>query len=120
MVKILARFGLSHPCAAPLLVVAHSKIHAVLELTSIVRTGNGYMSTYATPAQESLCQQLRLQYIDTAPEELKEAISCSLYARLPASMQSIAEARAQSAAPHLLAAFPSLENFHHVAKYSCM
>ena len=108
MVKILARFGLSHPCAAPLLVVAHSKIHAVLMLRSIVRIGR-YMSTHATPAQESLCQQLRLQYINTAPQELKEAISASRYAHLPASMQSIAEARAQSAAPHLLAAFPSLE-----------
>ena len=119
MVKVLARFGLSHPCSTSLLVVAHTKMHAVLVLTSIVRVGNKFISTPATPAQESLCQQLSLQYIDTAPEELKEAIRFSQCARLPADMQSIAEARAQSAVPHLLAAFPSLEKFHDAAKYPC-
>ena len=117
--RILARFQLSRPCSTPLLVVAHTKIHAARMLNSIGRLCGPDLpsDSCVTAAQRSLCQQLRLQLVVGKSSQEAHAMLGD-HCHLPAEMQRIAEARAQSAGPCLQAAFPSLKRFLEMAGHS--
>ena len=122
MVRMLARFGLSRPCSTPLLVVAHSRIHAVLLLGGIhkVFTVSVHFPSDIrfTVAQKEACRQLGLQLVNSAPQELIDALNMNAPELcLSANLQGIAEARVQSAAPELQSAFPSLAAFHGMMDY---
>ena len=119
MVRILAYFGLSRPCSAPMLVVAHSKVHAILVLSGICKIHYYGRGSLATAAQGDLCSQLYLQLIHSAPQEVAHAAGGIPHYWLPlsAEMQSTAKASAQSAAPALQAAFHTFRSFHQVSWY---
>ena len=67
MVRILARFSLSRPCSTPLLVVAHSKVHAISMLSGIRKIHHCGNGSLVTAAQGDLCSQLYSQVMRSAP-----------------------------------------------------
>lgn len=123
MVRILARFRLAHPCAAPKLVMAHSRVHAIVVLTSMSQID--YMHSFPlicpdrrpTAAQGKVCKQLCVELIDSTPQEVQAALSTSTHSCATASAQSEAEARAAFAAPTLCRVFQSLQELHELSGY---
>ena len=105
MIRILARFGLSHPCSAPLDVVAHSNMHAMLLLSGIRRVSRRARQEWEnqalTSAEVSVCQQLYVQHVKAISKEMVKAMSSRH------SMETIAHV----AAPQLAAVFHSFGDF---------
>ena len=113
MIRILARFGLSHPCSAPLDVVAHSNMHAMLLLSGIRRVSrrarHEWENQALTPAEVSVCQQLYLQHVIS--KEMVKAMSSTNYGMVSADLRHSMETIAHVAAPQLAAVFHSFGDF---------
>ena len=113
MIRVLARFGLSHPCSAPPLVVVHSHVQAMQLLLGIqnvcIRARQGRGNRGLSPAHFSACQQLYTQHIETAPTTMLAAMD--YYRPVPADIKPVVEARAKLVGPGLLAAFGRLKVF---------
>ena len=120
MIRILARFGLTHPCSAPLLVVTHSKVQAVQLLSGIQmvwgKARQGWGNRGLSPAQISECQQLYTQHVETASEAMLSAMD-TLYRPVPADVKPEVKARAQLVTPSLVTAFGSLKVFLDLCYY---
>ena len=113
-VRILARFQLACPCAAPLLVVAHSRYHAIQMLSGLeARYSYTYYSDDPrfTEAQREECRQLTKQWAWSAPQALQEAFRRPAHSHLSADMQHEAEARAAAVALGLRKAFCTFAEF---------
>ena len=117
MVWILERFGLNRPCAAPMLLVAYSNIHAAVVLGAVHSIHGKTISRYKqsdqriTASHASLCQELRTRLKQPLPGLERSAWSlCSSHVTnedscMPAAMRSIANASAKAAIPQLQGPF---------------
>ena len=127
MVRILERFGLDCPCAAPMLVVAYSNIHAAVVLGAVHSINAKTTLSYEQPDQRitashaSLCQQLCAQLDQPLPNSESSAWQlCRKYVRfedscMPAGVRSVANAAAAAAIAQLQGAFGSLKYFLQLA-----
>ena len=118
MVRILARFGLSHPCSAPSLVVAYSRINAMQLLSGIhavwarAKRAQAWGNHTLSSEQISECQQLYTRIVENRPEEMVATISRAyINEHLSTDMKHLIEAEARLLAPRLAAAFGSLKVF---------
>ena len=113
-VRILARFQLARPCAAPLLVVAYSRYHAVQMLSGLEAlyscTWHSH-DTRFTDARREECRQLTKQWVFSAPQALQEALIRPAQSHLSAHMQHEAQVRAAAAALGLRKVFRTFAEF---------
>ena len=122
MVRLLARFGLSHPCSAPMQIVAHTNMHTFVVLAGLRRItsryGNGHWKVpEITADQNALCEKLCAQYVDPlAPYNSWSGRSHSVWGyqedlRMPAKLRGTASGFAKASVPELRAAFGSFKHF---------
>ena len=123
MVRVLERFGLSHPCNTPMLVVAYTSMHAAVVLAGInmvIWRGNktfpyhGY-DARITDRQLSLCQKLyALASKDLQGHDGRWCIHVEEH--MPAETRSIARGLVRAAAPQLPQTFDSFNHFLQLAQ----
>ena len=131
MVRLLERFGLSHPCSTPMQIVAHTSLHTFVVLAGVGNimsrfVDSGWKHPKINADQGAVCQKLCVQYIDPlAPliawssthPKWNSYSKCSLSRDLdmPAELCGIASAHSKAAIPELQAAFGSFKHFLQLA-----
>ena len=109
MVRILARFGLSQPCSAPLQVIGHMQVHAISILDAVCRMGSSY------PGSCQVCCQLRHELRDQVPQDIRGQLCDKLRAlkypqysgciAVSAELRTFAELHLRSIIPRVLAVY---------------
>ena len=124
MVRLLARFGLSHPCSTPMQVVAHTDMHTFVVLAGLcsitARCPGMRKEPEITAEQDAVCQKLYDQLVAALGPQSYLGSKHSIWGvskdlRVPAELHGTANAHAQAAVPELRAAFGSFKHFLQLA-----